>query len=269
MRKLLIALLAAVAVLAFMDMALAQGKGGGKGQGGGVGPGAGGGQQPGPKGEPKADPKPGEPRQDPKRHEKFGEEGKASDPEILRAVRMLRKLVWKAREMIEKKAKPEEIEKVEEKIRKVIRWLKEQNVDWKGLSKRKKCNLDPEVRKLMQALEWCHNEMKGLDPEKDKKKVAKIRKKIQKIMQALRKMHVCDKDLPEELCPKKEGEGKCERKRDGSCGECEGCKGEGESERKKDGSCGESEGNKEAGECHRERKREGSGEGGCGGCGGK
>lgn len=308
MRKLLMVALAAVVVLAVMDVALAQGKGGG-GKGGGCGPGGnpGGGMGPGPapQPDPKADPPKGDPAGganqpgDPPKHGDPGEKGEV-DPGVVRLVRTLRKLVHEMRMLKEKGADEKDIEAVEAKIRKIIEMLEKHDIKWREMNNHEKCCMDPEVGKLIRALEWLRNELKGLDPEKDKKKIQKIEKKMKQVMQALRKMFVGDDDLPEGLKEKKhEGDGhkeaengKCkgdcerERKRDGSCGDCDGCKKGGDCERKKDGSCdgckgdgsdgccppkgdGGGDGAKGDGGCAPKGDGSGGGCGGCGGCGGK
>ena len=280
MKKLLMVALAAIVVLAVMDVTLAQGKGGGKGGKGGVGPSGnpGGGMPgPGPQPDPKADP----PKGDPGRHGQPEEEGEV-DPGVVRLVRTLRKLIHTMRMLKEKGADEEKIEDVEKKIRKLIEMLEKHEIKWREMNNHEKCNLDPEVGKCIRALEWLRNELKGLDPEKDKKKIQKIHKKMKQIMQALQKRHIGNDDLPEGLKHKKkegdghkEGEkGECkgdcnrERERDGSC---DGCKGDGDCPKgdgdcpKGDGDCpkGDGDGPKGGGgDCPK-----GDGSGGCGGKG--
>lgn len=277
MKKLLLALLAVVIVLALADVVYAQGRGGGGrgGQGGGKGPGGnppqpppadpGAGPGAGPKGDPKGDPSGGADPKGDGRHREV-------DPDVVSVVRNLRKLMWTLREMINADADPGKIERIEEQIRKLIGWLEEHDVKWREMNNREKCDLDPEVGKMIRAMEWLRNELKGLDPEKDKAKIARIMRKMEQIMKALRKKHVGDGDLPDDLKPKKgeegrkeaengKGKGDCdrERKRDGSCGDCP--KGDGDCPKgdgcqKHDGPC-----DCPKGDCDRERKRDGSGDG--------
>ena len=251
MRKLLIALLAVIVVFAVADIAYAQGKGhGGGGKGGGARPGGnpgGGDPGAGPKQDPKGDP----PKGDPAGGKHQGEGKPDIEPEVVGVVRALRKLMWALKQMEKEGADSAKMERVEEQIRKLISWLDEHDVKWRKMNKHEKCCLDPEVAKLIRAMEWLRNELKGLDPEKDKKKIAKIMRKMHQIMKALSKKQIGDDEVPDDLKPPKghkEAEngkckGKCnhERKRDESCGDCP--KGDG------DGPKGDGDGPKGDGDC--------------------
>jgi len=139
---------------------------------------------------------------------------------IIMAIRKLRWLIAKIRHLEKKKEDPRVIEALEEQVRAIIKWLKEHGINWRRLSKRKRLELDPDVKKLIEALERVLEEMEDCD---DANKLRELRRRLERILKALRKYHIFLEDLPDELKPKRE---KSDGKRGGEDGEGKGDEGD-------------------------------------------
>jgi|GEM_PF-6327582 len=129
--------------------------------------------------------------------------------EIIAVVRKIRALIVQLRELKAKGEKGEnkgKIEAIENEIRELVRWLRKNGIDWWSLKKRERCELDPDVKKLLEELDKIHDETKNCDPAKDKAKLGKLRKKMEEIWGELKKKHnVWPEDL-EEDSEKKDGD---------------------------------------------------------------
>jgi len=126
------------------------------------------------------------------------------DAETLQKVRELRRLMWTARNgKGDEKEDAVEGARLRERIRKVLGQLEERGIKWHKMNNVEKCDLDPEVRDKIKAMKQLRKEISEMKGEQDGEGLKAAVRKRMRIMNALRKMHLEDEDLPEELRERK------------------------------------------------------------------